>query len=47
MTASADPSYDSSETIYLYVGQRLEYQRPEPFALNYAALTAWFKSDEY
>ena len=40
-------SADSSETIYLYVGQRLEYQRPEPFALDYAGLTAYFKSDAY
>ena len=45
--ASAEPSFDSSETICLYVGQKLEYQRPEPFALDYAALTAYFKSDEY
>ena len=47
MTASADPSYDSRETICLYVGQKLEYQRPEPFALDYAGLTAYFKSDAY
>ncbi len=47
VTAWAEPGFDSSETICLYVGQKIEYQRPEPFALDYAGLTAYFKSDDY